>query len=362
MFDIFALFHSTHANLKTFFQNLAMTNLTTAKQTLTTLELVKEIPLACLSFTYFHTMKFVFGNLYKLNLQRNHQKYEWQPLSTETLKSPFTLPFWMTFGPRLNTHAIIAPVGPLRVNHSVDIDLESANNSAKSWTIAIYQFPSYKTITKITSSDSFAPAYGDRDRCSISHQNDGEPNHFLNAEKQRKLKLSPGNYMVGLRYYDWSENVELPSVKVDGLETVKAKTISGHRNKFYSDLRTKKNWFYFWLNYYIFTVLSLKDLLPKSFVRKQFLPVGDSSLIYYYGIIRNRESLKFIINPLLLDNYNLYLTFYDRASFVLDFYRIEEQNYTTPPSKVDGFYLVRIRQKPNLKKQFFEKWIDIKII
>ena len=359
-----------------------MTNLTTAKQTLTTLELVKEIPLACLSFTYFHTMKFVFGNLYKLNLQRNNQKNEWQPLSTETLKSPFTLPFWMTFGPRLNTHAIIAPVGPLKVNHSVDIDIESANNSAKSWTIAIYQFPSYKTITKITSCDRTSPAYAnrkicsqtatpvqqgemanpDRDRYSPLHQKGGEPNNLNNEEKQRKLKLSPGNYMIGLRYYDWSENIELPSVKVDGSEIVKAKIISGDHNKFYSDLRTKRNWFYFWLNYYVFTVLSLKDLLPQSFVRKQFLPVGDSSLIYYYGIFRKKESLKFTINPLLLDNYNLYLTFYDRASFVLEFYQIDKQNHQTLSSQNDGFYLIRIRQKPELKNKFVEEWLKIEII
>lgn len=315
-----------------------MTNLTTTKQTFTTAELFKEIPLACLSFLYFQSMKFAFGNLYNFHLHRNNQKFEWQPLSTETLKSPFTLPFWMTFGPRLNTHAIIAPVGPLRVNHSVDIDIESAENSAKSWTIAVYQFPGYKTITRISSTD------------------------FDFKEKWKKLKLPPGNYMLGLRYYDWVKNVELPAVKVDESAIVKAKTISGDTNKFYAELRTKQNWFYTWLNYYVFTVLCLKSWLPQSFVRKQFLPVGDSSLIYYYGIFKNKESIKLTLDAQLFKSYNMYLTLYDRSSFVLDFYQIDKQSYTTLSSRSDGFYLIRIRQKSGIKDKFVKDWIDIEIV
>ena len=321
-----------------------MTNLTKPKQIFTTAELLKEVPLAFFSFLFFKLMKFVWGNLYNFHLQRNNQQFEWQPLSTETLKSPFTLPFWMTFGPRLNTHAIIAPVGPLQVNHSVDIDLESAENSAKSWTIAVYQFPSYKTVTRISSSDS-----------------------SLNLEEKWKtLKLPSGNYLLGLRYYDWIKNVEFPTVKVDGVEIVKSKTISGDTNKFYSDLRTRKNWFYSCLNYYVFTVLALKSWLPKSFVRKQFLPVGDSSLIYYYGLIKKRESLKFTLNSELLKSYDLYLTFYERSSFVLEFYQIKQQEYRTLPSQSDGFYLIRIRQKPtikeaSIKENFVKEWLDISI-
>lgn len=317
-----------------------MTNLTKPKQIFTTAELFKEIPLAFFSFLFFKSMKFALGNLYNFHLHRNNQQFEWQPLSTETLESPFTLPFWMTFGPRLNTHAIIAPVGPLPVNDSVDIDIESAENSAKSWTIAVYKFPGYKTITRISSSDS-----------SLDLE-----------EKWKTLKLPSGNYMLGLRYYDWVKNVEFPTVKVDGVEIVKSKTISGDTNKFYSELRTRKNWFYFCLNYYVFTVLAMKSWLPKSFVRKQFLPVGDSSLIYYYGIIKHRESIKLSLDSRLLESYNLYLTLYDRSSFVLEFYQIDEQEHRTLPSQTNGFYLIRIRQKPGIKENFLKEWIHIEVL
>ena len=315
---------------------------TNPKHIFTVAELFKEIPLAFFSFLFFKLMKFVFGNLYNFQLQRSSQKFIWQPLSTETLESSFTLPFWMTFGPRLNTHAIIAPVGPLQVQHSVDIDVELAENSAKSWTIAIYQFPSYKTITRISASDS----------------------NLELAEKWKKITLSPGNYMLGLRYYDWEAAAIFPSVKVDGINVIQSQKIPSNINKFYGDLITKKNWFYYCLNYYVFTILALKRWLPESFVKKQFLPVGDSSLVYYYGLIRNHQSIKFTLDSKLFETYNVYLSLYDRASFVVDFYQIKDSEHKTVASKSDGFYLIRIRHKPGTKesKIFVKQWVNIKVV
>lgn len=308
-------------------------------QVLALAEFLWEIPLALLSFVFFKLMKFVVGNLYNLRLSKEKQEnFEWQPLSKETLERSITLPFWMTFGPRLNTHAIIAPVGPFEVQQSVEVEIKAADESAKSWTIAVYRFPDYKTVTKIVAGQ------------------------FSEEEQWKSLKLNPGKYMLGLRYYDWSEPVELPAVKIDKVEVVKSKTIPSDINNFYCELRQKENWFYLCLHYYLFPLLRLRKWLPKSFVKKEFLPVGDPSLIYYYGAIRKGEAIKVDSNPLLFKSYDVYMTTYDRSSFAMFFYQIKEQKHITEVMEEDCFYLFRVRQKTGVKEQFVSDWIDIKII
>jgi hypothetical protein len=66
-------------------------------------------------------MKFLVGNIYNFHLSHeNQENFEWKPLSSDILKTFITLPFWMTWGPRLNTHAIIATVGPFKVNKTIE--------------------------------------------------------------------------------------------------------------------------------------------------------------------------------------------------------------------------------------------------
>lgn len=309
-----------------------------SSRTISYSELWWEVPLAFVSFLFFKVMKVVIGNLYNLQIaNQDQQNLEWQPLSAETLKSPITVPFWMTFGPRLNTHAIIAPVGPFKVKDTVEFNVEIAEKSAKSWTMVVYRFPDYKTVLRIGSGGDPLP------------------------EKWESIALKPGKYMLGLRYYQWPKQVEFPDVKVDGQHLIQAKVIDGDVNNFYRDLRNRENWFYFGLNFYIFPLLRLRKWLPESFVRKEFLPVGDPSLIYYYGFFKQKEVMKVTLKPALLKNYDVYLTLYDRASFVISFHQIYELNYTIAPMEVNGFYLFRVREKSNLKEKLAADWIDINL-
>ncbi|MEM9923108.1 MAG: DUF6208 family protein [Cyanobacteria bacterium P01_D01_bin.50] len=298
-----------------------------------------EVPLGFLSFVFFKSMKFSIGNLYNFRLSKEKQKnLEWQPLCKETLERSITLPFWMTFGPRLNTHAIIATVGPFEVKQSIDLDIRTADNSAESWTIAVYRFPDYKTVTKIVAGQ-------------VSSEN-----------QWKSLELKPGTYMLGLRYYNWSESVEFPAVKIDGVEVVKYKTVPNSINNFYSEFRQKENWFYLCLHYYLFPLLRLRKWLPKSFVKKEFLPVGDPSLTYYYGVIRKGECINVDVNPLLFNSYDVYMTVYDRCSFAVFFHQIKTENYTSKAMEEDCFYLFRVRQKTGIQEQFVSDWIDIKVL
>lgn len=307
-------------------------------KTVTYQELWWELPLAFISFLFFKVMKFIIGNLYNFRLSHHDQQHlEWQPLSTETLKSPITVPFWMTFGPRLNTHAIIAPVGPFDVKETVEFNVEAAEQSAKSWTMVVYRFPDYKTVLRI-----------------------GSGGNSL-QEKWESISLEPGKYMLGLRYYQWPDQVKFPDVKVDGQHLIQSKIISGDVNTFYRDLRTRENWFYFSLHFYIFPLLRLRKWLPESFVKKEFLPVGDPALTYYYGCFKSGEQITVTLNPDLLKHYDVYVTLYDRASFVISFHQIDETNAVISPTEVDGFYLFRIREKPTCQSKINADWININL-
>jgi len=297
-----------------------------------------ELLLAFLSFLFFKTMKFLVGNIYNFHLSHeNQENFEWKPLSSDILKTFITLPFWMTWGPRLNTHAIIATVGPFKVNKTIELCVQAAEESAQEWTIVVYTFPGYKTIQRVgTGATKF-------------------------ENKWETLEIEPGNYMLGLRYYNWKESVELPCVKVDTLEFVKSKVIQGDINNFYEELKNKANLFYLFLHYYIFIILRFNQFLPESFIKKEFLPVGDPAIKYFYGYIKKGQSIHIEVDNLVFKNYEVYITLYNRASFPELFYQIHETKHITPASEFDGFYLVRVRQKSVSEENFSNEWVNIHI-
>ena len=281
-----------------------------------------EIPLALLSFCFNKATKLIIGNLYRFYLAFNRQRAtQWQVLSAETLEKPLSLPVLMTKAPRWNTHAIIGTLGPVHVNRSVAIDLQSCNFSSQSW-IAIFYSSNYQSVASIES----------RNR----HQGEWAT-----------LQLEPGQYTIGLRYYNWSEQVKLPAVKVDEREVVSPQVISPDVNRFYDSLR-KRNWFYLWLHTYIFTLLKLKDWFPEAFVKKEYLPVGATDTKFLYGCLQKAEKLQIALNSSTLKHYELYLTIYDRSSFPLTWCQIDREKLTTEPVEENGSYLLRIRRKDSV--------------
>ncbi|WP_254658119.1 DUF6208 family protein [Pleurocapsa sp. PCC 7327] len=288
--------------------------------------LIGEIPLAILSLFFYKAMKFIVGNLYTFYLTVDKKKtFQWRVLSAENLKSSLSLPVLMTKGPRWNTHAIIGTLGPFSVKESIALDTESAKNSAGSWIAVIYSFPSYQTITSL------------------------ESDRLNSQDKWETLKLKPGKYSIGLRYYQWRDRVNLPAVTIDGVEFVSSCPVPSDTNNFYYDLIKHKNWFYLALHYYIFTILRLRKYLPESFVRNEYLPVGAPDTQFVYGYLMRGQSLQIESNSSLVKNYNIYLTLYDRSSLPLFWSKIESEKFLTQPIENHGFYLIRLRSKPNLE-------------
>lgn len=299
-------------------------------------ELLWEIPLAFLSFLFYKVMKVLLGIVFNIYLSLNKQQaFQWRVLSAQTLKNPIALPVLMTKGSRWNTHAIIATVGSFAVKQSVALQVESAEKSAQSWTIVVYSYPDYKTVTSVGSLDS-----------PFDH-------------KWEPLKLNSGKYTLGLRYYNWSNKVEIPAVKVDEMEVVNSKAVPTEVNDFYRDLNQKNSFFYFCLHYYIFTLLNLRRWLPESFVKREYLPVGNPETSFFYGPVRKKEALQIQLQPLILEKYDVYFTLYNRASFPVNWYQIKEANYITSRSEKDGFYLIRIHKKIPIPEQFISEWVKI---
>ncbi len=285
--------------------------------------LVWEIPLALLSLLFYKVMKFIIGNLFTIYLAVNKNKAsQWRVLSQETLDSALSLPVLMTKGPRWNTHAIIGTLGPFKVEQEVSLNITTANSSAGSWIAVVYSFPGYKTITSLESS-------------KISSDNDWY-----------SIKLPPGKYSFGLRYYNRLDKITLPEIKIDDNNFAEAQNISTDNNDFYHNLIQAKNWFYSSLHYYIFTILKLRKFLPESFIRKEFLPVGAPDTFFAYNYLGRQQSLSLEFTQDIIDNCNIYFNLYDRSSLPLIWCEITTREYNLAAPATNGYYLLRIRPQP----------------
>ena len=120
------------------------------------IDLVFEIPLALLSLIWFKLVKLIIAVIYGVSLALNRKLLtQWQVFSDKTLQIPIVLPVVMTKGPRWNPHAVVVSVGPFRVENEFSIDLNALRRSAQSWTIVVYRYPSYQTVSHISALDGF---------------------------------------------------------------------------------------------------------------------------------------------------------------------------------------------------------------
>ena len=285
--------------------------------------LLWEILLALASFVFYKVIKFIIGNLFTVYLAVDKKKaLQWRVLSQKTINAPLVLPVLMTKGPRWNTHAIIGTLGPFAVQETIEIDVATANQSSRSWIAVVYSFPGYKTITSIESEkiDSDLPWH--------------------------TIKLPIGKYSLGVRYYNRSETINYPAIKVDSNPYVDTYSVPNNINDYYHNLINSKNWFYSSLHYYIFTILKLRNYLPESFVRKEYLPVGAPATHFAYNYLESNQGLKIKIKPEILKQFDTYFTLYDRSSLPLSWCIITEPEYFLPPQNIKGYFLLRVRPKP----------------
>lgn len=296
---------------------------------LASLEIVWEVPLALLSFLFYKVTRFVIHAIVYVQARVNkRQATEWRVLDAQALRAPLNLPALMTSAPRWNTHAIIALVGPLSIQRAFRLQVSTAARSARSWTIVVHTSPDHRIVASLDARDVF------------------------DQEAWQTVHLPPGNYRLALRYYHWAESIELPAIEVDGIEAVPATAISANVNDFYHDLGRRSNLFYLCLHYYIGPLLRYRKGLPKRFVEQEYLPAGNPQTTFYYGFLKAGEAMAFEIDPGLLQSHDVYVTTYNRASFPLFWYRLQDSWHITPPMPDNGTYLVRVHQKRSSSEPF----------
>ena len=294
------------------------------KKIITLISLLWQVPLFVLSFFFYRLMRLGIQKGANKDIKRRFkggESLKWLGFS-EILKQPMALPFIMVTGPRWNCHAVIGILGPFNLQSTIDIQVETAQKSAQQWTIIIYSWKNKKqTVTFLSSATT------------------------TNGELERQINLAPGQYSIGLRYYNCQEEVAFPAVTIDGKQRVTScsmKTESKQYQSFLRQIQNHRGIFFYGLHYYIFHLLGWQRCFPKSFVRKEYLPVGNPETSFYYGRIRKGDILQVDFDEGLINTASIYITFYNLCSFPVFWEDIIRIGYQSKPIPCDGHYLIRV--------------------
>jgi len=297
-----------------------------------------EFPLGLASFLFHGLIKSFMRVVLILHDARSGKEAEkWIVLSQDDmLARPGALPLIMTTAPRWNTHAILATLSPVAVNRFLEIETAAADRSAASWTIVICTYAGRQTVTSI---GSLSPSL---------------------ANGKARIDLPPGKYWLGLRYYERRGEVELPAVSADSQPLAAAQAISAGTNDFYRDLFKRSGFFYLALHYYVFVLLRYRSFFPESFVKREFLPMGNPETQFFFGALRRNEQLLVSVEPQAFADWNVLVTVFNLASFP-----IQSEHLRTPEFRITApagcTYLFRINRKSDRAKTFPKDWLRLQV-
>jgi len=274
------------------------------------------VPLAGGSFVFFHAVKWLLNRLRRAR-DRSKESLDWRTIS-EVLGQPLALPYIMVTAPRWNPHALISRVGPFQVMHGLRIRADTAHRSARMWTLVIYRASDSRTVASIDS------------------------NSVARDDVWHEQALPPGRYSGALRYYEWSDNPRLPEIEIDGSRRVPERSVPSNANDYFGRLLNKNGVFYACLHYYMLQMLRLRRHLPESFVRREYLPVGNPATAFLYGYLRRGQCVEITSSHGIPEAHRLYLTLYNRSSFPVMWSEVQSLPYRTQPVDTAGSYLLRL--------------------
>jgi hypothetical protein len=277
-----------------------------------------KVPLACGSFLFFHAVKWLFNRIRRAR-DRNKESLDWYTIS-EVLGRPLALPYIMVTGPRWNPHALIARVGPFQVKHGLRIRADTAHRSARMWTLIIYRGLDPRAVASIISNSE-----------------------ALDDDGWHEQTLPAGKYSATLRYYEWSNDPRLPEIEIDGSHRILERSVPPTENDYLSGLLDKKGFFYTCLHYYVLEMLCLRRHVPQTFVRREYLPVGNPKTAFLYGYLRRGQCVEITSNHSIPEGQRLYLTIYNGSSFPVIWSEVRSLPYRTRPAEATGSYLLRLQ-------------------
>ena len=135
---------------------------------------------------------------------------------------------------------------------------------------------------------------------------------------------------------------DCPKLLIDNKPRILERAVSPDENNYLSGLRNKDGILYACLHYYVLEMLRLRQYLPASFVRREYLPVGNPETIFDYGDLRRGQCIEITSGRGIPEGQRLYLTIYNRSSFPVFWSEVRSLPYRTLPVEDTGSYLWRL--------------------
>ena len=286
------------------------------------------------------SLSFVFAKTARPYIARQHEKQaanddrvRWRSLSQDTIYSPWLLPFIMSHGPRTNPHAIVGLFGPVTVEQYISISLDDIKTSAKHWTLSLYNHPEFQTLESLNkfSQTEILNRYTRTVAASSGNHTD-----------ELYFELPPGDYLLGLRYLHWQEDINLPEVRIDGEHLTHTETLPASLlNEFHEHLFIENSFLYKALNYYVYPMLKYRRWLSQEFVERHYLPVRSPDTIFHYDYLAKGEKLIIETDTETRQLGNIYYCIYNRNSFPIKYGHLDSDNITVTAEQ-DSLVLIRL--------------------
>jgi hypothetical protein len=265
-------------------------------------------------------------------LMRRHSKItvranvplQWRTMSDDLTK-PASLLVLTVLGPRWNCHALLATLPAIPVRETLSIDLTGLGDGSESWSLVLYdeRMTTRKWIGSAAANDSAV-----------------------------KWMLSPGRYLLSLRYYTDADDLRIPAVSVDDRIFVSGGVITGESTRYrerLESIRNRSSLYYRLLHYYVFFYLK-HGTKNTDWLRAHFLPVGNPDTEWYYGHLAAGEHLAVRFDSVHERAYHTYVAFYNWASFPVDWTKIRGLEWQSVAFAEDVGYAIRCVRKMSDRK------------
>jgi len=247
---------------------------------------------------------------------KSNSDIAWHSLSRWLTKGKSNLLAMMMMGPRWNCNATLAISDMFYVENEIDIDIQTANSSAKFWTAVVYDM-NFKTI-----------AYLGNDKDNMNDTN-------------MTLALPTGHYFIAIRYYETSIESEFPRVNIDANAAIDAVTTKEERveyEKYLEGLSNYRSFLFLAMHYHAYAFLKNRQSLRADWVNQVYLPVGNPETKFTYGTVKKGQKIQ--VASVEYPQKRTYISVYNKASLPVYWGELFE-GQETPAIPVSGTYAIR---------------------
>ncbi len=251
---------------------------------------------------------------------RKSTLYSWKTMSDD-LDRHGRFYIISVLAPRWNCHALLARLSPIRIDKSLTLELSGFGSRAHSWSLVLYD-DSLKMKEWIGST--------------------------TNERETVTWRLPPAIYSLSVRYYTDSDDLEVPTVVIDGAIRVMGGKITAEAPRYRRHLeaiRNRSGPIFRLLQFHVFYDLSRMEKCA-DVLRRQFLPMGNPDTEWNYGHLAIGERLKINSSYAHQRAYKVYVCFYNWASFPVDWFTVDSVNWCGDAFDQPVAYAIRrVRKK-----------------